>query len=159
MSSEEECDFKHERSPCSPPPSSLFFSSSIAFILASWTSARALHSFLLLFSPSNMGVISVWKRENSCRHADTRVSADANIQRNTRVLTIKKRGRNRGGMRKVTGKSRYLVHKGADKVDETTLHLRQLVRMISVHHWLKREEAGYDDYCYSFITYSVGNRV
>lgn len=36
--------------------------------------------------------------------------------------------------------SRYLVHKGADKVDETTLHLRQLISMIPVHHWLKKKK-------------------
>lgn len=54
------------RSPWSPP-SSLFFSSSMAFIFASCTSARALHSPLLIFSPSNMGLISAWKRANSCQ--------------------------------------------------------------------------------------------
>lgn len=36
--------------------------------------------------------------------------------------------------------TRYLVHKGADKVDETTLHLWQLIGMISVHHRLKRKK-------------------
>ena len=66
-------DVKHQRSP-SPPPSSFFFSSSMACILAAWTSARAFHSPLLMFSPSNMGLISMWKRLNSCKHTgNTRI--------------------------------------------------------------------------------------
>lgn len=139
------CDFKGQCSPCVPPPSSLFFSSSIAFILASWTSARAFHSLLLLFNPSNMGLISEWKRANSCKHAHTPthtwVSACITTQR------ISKKW-NQGGscLEKIhvcickQFVSRYLVHEGADKVDKTTLHFRQLISMISVHHWLKKKK-------------------
>lgn len=45
--------------------SSFFFSSSRAFIFASYSSARVFHSFLLFSSPSSIGWISSWKRENS----------------------------------------------------------------------------------------------
>ena len=59
------------------PPSSPFhkpwlaaccfcFSSSSPFILVSYSSASAFHSLRLLVIPSSMGVISSWKRENSC---------------------------------------------------------------------------------------------
>ena len=34
----------------------------------------------------------------------------------------------------------YLVHEGADKIDETTLHLGKLGSVISVHHGLTEEE-------------------
>lgn len=61
-----------------PPPSSPFhkpwlaaccfcFSSSSPFILVSYSSASAFHSLRLLVIPSSMGVISSWKRENSCK--------------------------------------------------------------------------------------------
>ncbi len=34
----------------------------------------------------------------------------------------------------------YLVHKGAHKVDETTLHLWELFGTVSVHHGLRKTE-------------------
>lgn len=46
--------------------------------------------------------------------------------------------RNRG--RKFLSITGYLVHKWADKVNETTLHLRQFIGMISVHHGLNRKK-------------------
>ena len=60
------------------PPSSRFrkpwlaaccfcFSPSSSFILVSYSSASAFHSLRLLVIPSSMGVISSWKRENSCK--------------------------------------------------------------------------------------------
>lgn len=45
--------------------SSLFFSSSMAFILALYTSASSFQCALLLFRPSNMGWISLWNLANS----------------------------------------------------------------------------------------------
>lgn len=130
-----ECRLKPRRSPCVSPPSSRFFSSSIALILASWTSARAFHSPLFVFSPANIGLISEWNRENSCKDTHGTCAEHKWTQ------TDKKEGiacRHEDKCLELL--SSYLVHEGADEVDETALHLWQLVCVISVHHRLKKSE-------------------
>lgn len=129
-----ECHLKPQHSPCVSPPSSRFFSSSIAFILASWTSARAFHSPLFVFNPVNIGLISGWNRENSCK--DTH----GTCVEHKWTQTNKKEGMHVVMRTSLELLFSYLVHEGADEVDETALHLWQLICVISVHHRLKKSE-------------------
>lgn len=62
-----------------------FLAASMVAILASCTSFRAFHSFLLFIKRSSMGVISTWKRLNSWSRSEERINTNQ-ITLNTALL-------------------------------------------------------------------------
>lgn len=104
------------------------FSSSMALSLASYSSFRAFHSFLLFRMPSNMGWICGWKRENSWKtrwHPNAKEGKGRGVHLNPTASWTK---------RKV--EMFHLVDKRADKVDEAALQLGKLCCLRPVHHGL-----------------------